>query len=389
MLPRSRGQAVVAGQGVTQDAHIGRTLDVIVAAEDVGAAAGNAHVAERELKHAVRARVVVADVVLGTAHHPDVGAGTVLGHNFGGFLDIRLRYAGHLLDLIGGPVGDLFADLVHTPDTLADKLLVLPAILEDMPEHAPDDGHVGARTYAHVMIGVGRGAREAWIEHDQLGPAIFGIEDMLQRNGVRLGGIATADQDRLGVADVVHGVGHRTITPCVRHTGNRGRMADTRLVVPVIAAPHCVELAEQIGLFVAVFRRAQPVHRVRPRLLADLQHLVTNLVDGLIPRDALPLAVLELGGVLKPTLTMTHFPQCRALAAVRTQTNGVVKRGLLTGPYTVLNLGVDTAAHRAMGTDGFNCLCLYSRHGRVDLFGQRPSHHQRRERRGHHGTAEC
>ena len=43
-----------------QDAEVGSALDVVVAAEDVGTATGNADVTERELQGAVSAGVVVA-----------------------------------------------------------------------------------------------------------------------------------------------------------------------------------------------------------------------------------------------------------------------------------------------------------------------------------------
>src|SRR5690606_40941117 len=59
------------------------------------------------------------------------------------------------------------SDLVHPPHPLADVLLVLPAVLEDVPEDAPDQRDVGAGAEAHVFVGMRRGAREARIAHDQ------------------------------------------------------------------------------------------------------------------------------------------------------------------------------------------------------------------------------
>src|SRR5690606_5711924 len=49
VLPRTFGQAIVARQGVRVGPHVGGALHVVVAAEDVGATAGTADVAQRQL----------------------------------------------------------------------------------------------------------------------------------------------------------------------------------------------------------------------------------------------------------------------------------------------------------------------------------------------------
>src|SRR3546814_6180564 len=82
---------------------------------------------------------------------------TVVGQRSRDALHLRSRHAGHPLGLLGVPLGDLGLDLVHAVDALADVLLVLPAVLEDMPEDAPDHRHVGARAEPHVLVGgIGR-----------------------------------------------------------------------------------------------------------------------------------------------------------------------------------------------------------------------------------------
>ena len=72
-------------------------------------------------------------------------AGLLLASMLRHAMQLRAGHAGHPLDLLGRPLRDLGADLVHAPDPLADVFLVLPAVLEDVPEDAPDDRHVGAR----------------------------------------------------------------------------------------------------------------------------------------------------------------------------------------------------------------------------------------------------
>ena len=158
--PASGRKAIVAGQVCGQNAKVGRALHVVVAAEDVGAAAGGAHVAKGKLQHAVGARVVVAVGVLGPAHAPDHGAGTVVGHREGHTAQLATGRAGDPLDLFRVPLFHLFLDLVHAPDPGADELFVFPLVLEDMPEDAPDQRHVGAGAEADIFIRMRRGARE-------------------------------------------------------------------------------------------------------------------------------------------------------------------------------------------------------------------------------------
>ena len=100
VLPGALRQAVVARQRARLDAEVGGALHVVVAAEDVGAAAGDAHVAERQLQDAVGAHVGVADRVLRAAHAPDHGAGLVGGERLGDAAQLR---AGHARDRSRSP----------------------------------------------------------------------------------------------------------------------------------------------------------------------------------------------------------------------------------------------------------------------------------------------
>ena len=92
VFPGTGGKTVVARQRVTQYAKVGRALDIVVTAEDIGAATGYPHVAQHQLEYAVGTGVVVADGVLGAAHAPDKGAGFMRGHDFGGALDLFFRH---------------------------------------------------------------------------------------------------------------------------------------------------------------------------------------------------------------------------------------------------------------------------------------------------------
>ena len=199
---------------------------------------------------------------------------------------------------------------------------------------------------------MGRGAREARVADDQRRVVLLlGLQHVQQRDGMRLGRVAADDEDGLGIVDVVVAVGHGAVAPCVGHTRHGGRVTDPGLVIHVVRAPIGGKLAEQIGLFVGMLGRSQPVDAVRSAFLADLHHAVADLVDRLFPADALPLATLFLHRVFQAALAMRVFAHRGALGAMGTQVERAVPAGLLPHPDTVLHFGHDGTADRTVGAD--------------------------------------
>ena len=160
---------------------MGRALHVVVAAEDVGAAARDTHVAECQLQNAVGAHVGVADRVLRAAHAPDDGAWFVGGERLGDAAQLRSGHARYRFGLLGRPLLHFLADEVHAPDALANVVLVIPAVLEDVPEDAPDQRDVRAGAEAHKFRCVRGRAREARIADDEGGVVLLlGLQQVLQ-----------------------------------------------------------------------------------------------------------------------------------------------------------------------------------------------------------------
>ena len=322
-----------------------------MAAKDVGAATGLAHIAQGQLQNARGAHHGVADGVLGLAHAPNDGARAVfmqprghLGHLFG--LD-----AAGLFDLVQRPFGHhVFFDLVHAIDPVVDVFFIFPTVLEDDVQQTKQERDVRARTDAHILVGLGRGAGKARVDHDHLGAGFFGVQHVQQADGVGLGGIGADVQSDLAVLHIVVRVGHGPITPGVGHTRHRGGVANARLVVAVVAAPKTHEFAQQIRLLVVVLARTHPVNGVRATGLAQLHQFGRYLIERLVPADALVLAIHQLHGVAQTELTMTVFAQCRALGAMRAQVDGRVKHGFLAHPDTVFNHRIDGTTHRTVGT---------------------------------------
>jgi hypothetical protein len=144
VLPGAFDEAVIERQGRDIEAQIRRALHVGVAAEDVGARARRADIAGGEKQDAVGPHVGRAHRVLGGAHAPDQGRRLLLGEGLGHAPHLVAGNTRHVLDGPRIPLLDFLADLVHAVDPLGDEVLVLPAVLEDVVEHAPNERDVRA-----------------------------------------------------------------------------------------------------------------------------------------------------------------------------------------------------------------------------------------------------
>ncbi|MDT4827727.1 hypothetical protein FQZ97_610850 [compost metagenome] len=324
-----------------------------MAAEDVGAAARPADVAQRQLHDTGRAHHGIADRVLGLAHAPYERAGPVFVHQLGHLEHGRFVDAAGVLDFVGRPFGqDVGLDLVHAVDARIDVRLVFPAVLEDVVQQAEQKGDVGARADAHVMVGLGRRAGKARVDHDHLAAVFLGVQHVQHRYRVRFGGVGADVQRHFGILHVVVRIGHGAVAPCIRNAGHRGRVADARLVVAVVAAPETDELAQQVRLLVVVLGRADPVDGIRTAFLAQLHQLGGDFLVGGVPADALVLAVDQFHGIAQAVFAVAVLAHRRALGAMRAQVDGRIEHRFLAHPDAVLDDGVHRAPDGTVRTDG-------------------------------------
>ena len=170
MPPRALGEAVVERQGHDIEPDIGRALHVVVAAEDVRASAGLADIAGEQQRDAARPHIGGADRVLRLAHAPDQRRRLLRREHLGDALELLAGDAGDALDLLGSPLLDLLAHVVEAVDALRDELLVLPAVLEDVPHHPVEHRDVGPRPQPHIFGRVRSRARHARIDDDDSSP---------------------------------------------------------------------------------------------------------------------------------------------------------------------------------------------------------------------------
>src|SRR5260370_22721818 len=78
------------------------------------------------------------------------------------------------------------------------------------------------------------------------------------------------------------------VAPGVGYAGDRGGMTDARLVIRVVGAPKGGELPVEIGGFIGELGGAEPIDGLRSRFGADFAQAGADLLDRLIPREALP-----------------------------------------------------------------------------------------------------
>src|SRR5258707_821426 len=159
MSPGAFVEAVIEGQGAAIEPDVRCSLHIVVAAEDIGAVAKPTDIAGDEQGDAARPDVCRPDGMLRLAHAPNQRRRLVLRELLRDPLELLAGNPAHPFDLFGRPFRHFPPDLVDAIDALADELLVLPAIVEDVPQHSPKYRDVRAGADADVIRRVRGGAR--------------------------------------------------------------------------------------------------------------------------------------------------------------------------------------------------------------------------------------
>src|SRR5260370_18726326 len=103
-------------------------------------------------------------------------------------------------------------------------------------------------------------------------------------------------------------------------------------MVGVVGAPERRELAVEIGPFVGELGGPEPIHGVRPRLLADSEKLGADLVDRLVPAHAGPLAVDELHRIFQAPVAVHELAPRGTLGRMRPAGDLRLPAALLAAP---------------------------------------------------------
>ncbi len=133
----------------------------------------------------------------------------------------------------------------------AHVLVLDRVLLQQIADHAAQEGDVGSRADRRVEVGDRGGAGEARIDDDELGAVLdLRLDHPFETARMRFGGVAAHDDDHVGVLDVLPGVGHRAATECWGQTGHRRSVSDARLIVEDHHAEGAGDLPGEVGRFV-------------------------------------------------------------------------------------------------------------------------------------------
>ena len=211
-----------------------------------------------------------------------------------------------------------------------------------------------ARADAHVLVGLGRRAREARIDDDHLGAGLLGMQHVQHATpGAPRRRCEPMYSAALAVLHVVVRIGHRAVAPGVGDAGDRGGVADARLVVAVVGAPEATPTCAagrpaRCCAWTSRRRRSSPGRSALRS--SSILALISFSAWSQLMRSYLPLTSFI--GYLQAVLAVAVLAQRRALGAVRAEVDRRVEHRLLAHPDAVLDHRVDGAAHRAVAADG-------------------------------------
>ena len=282
----------VAGQEFWLAAHVRRTLHVVLATQRIDAGAGLADVAGDEREIDERHDALGALDVLGHPEAVDAERRLRRGVEPRGFANFRGGHAADVLDLLRQELADEIAILRVFGEARADELFVDETLVEDGGAHGVEEDDVGARVELEVQRGVVAELDVARVDDDEVGAVSRGLLDARAGDGMALGRIGAADEDRPGDFDFVERVGGGAGAERHFHGGGGGRVANARAAIDVVRPEgDAGEFLRDVVLLVGAARRAEQPDAVGAVLRARLGEAVGDELVHLIPTDLLPLAV--------------------------------------------------------------------------------------------------
>ena len=275
-----------------------------------------------------------------------------LGPLSGDLLDEGAKFGGgyvgvSFLPFRGGFLDRLPQD-IHAGDELVDKFLVPGALFQDLVDEGEVEGVVAVGPQLPVAVGLAGGEAGPRIDIGHAHPVREGRHE---RFGLlhhqRLDDVAAVEDEVLGVPVVEDESGRReTVGRTARVVGVASA---TGVVIEVIrGAERLHKGLGQVGKRAATIgERDAPSAEGLDRLL----QLVGDIVEGLVPGRALPLAAAARAGPdergLGSLIVGLEGESCRALRAKAGADGLVVRVSLQPGGPAVLDRHFNRAAHRA------------------------------------------
>ncbi len=210
-----------------------------------------------------------------------------------------------VLGVLGGLLGDLpdvrvLRELRRVLERLfpvhptANELRVVLLVANQVARDGEQDGRLRTRPRRKPDVRARRGVREARVEHDQLRALVLALHDPL---GVRVEVVPALevrrDKQRRARVRVVRARAVSAGPHLV--AGARSRRADVGVAVVPVDAPRADRAVGEV-----VFAGpSHVVHDAVEALLARRPHLRSDVLERLVPADALPLALAALADALE------------------------------------------------------------------------------------------
>ena len=175
------------------------------------------------------------------------------------------------------------------------EFLVVPAFVDDRPDHALDEGGVGAGQYGQPLVRLRRRSREARIHRDNVGTGLLGVHQHARPDDAALQRVVSQFDDGRGLRHLPDGA-VRAVTERAERGCRAVGLASVKAPVP--AAIGMQQAGDELEVDAGLGGLADE-HRPLAVFLLRLFDRVGDGLDGLVPADGLKLSLAALADTLQ------------------------------------------------------------------------------------------
>ncbi len=202
-----------------------------------------------------------------------------------------------------GQLGRIVCQGCHKVDVAfgsgIDERLIRPAFADDDVGHGQKDIDIRARRRLQPERGVLHHGRAPGVDDDERRSPVDRAHHFVGDDRMGFGRVGTGDQNTVGVADFIDGVGHGAAAEGHPKAGNGAGVAETGAVIHVVGADSGAhEFLEEIVLFIGAAGRGESGHGIASPVTDDSRQLLGHDLDGRLPvhRDEILLALARFEG---------------------------------------------------------------------------------------------
>ena len=274
-----------AGKAVRDGAHIATTLDVVLPAQGIEAAAIAADLAGEKREVDERKHVVDSVVVLGDAERPADHRSVRSRVRERDVLDGLRRHAGVLFDPLQRVRLDGFGERVEAGRRASDELAVREPVVDDFARHPVRKRDVTADVDPEPRVRPFGRARAPWIDRDQSRSVAHSFENVVEEDRMRLARIRAPQDHEVSLFSLAIRRGSSSRSEHCRQTDDTWSVSSPVTAVDVVAVhDDAGELLRDEVHLVARLRAAEHPERVWP-VVASGRESSRGALHGLVPRS--------------------------------------------------------------------------------------------------------